>query len=84
MASLDSVRQKISWAEVHLKSLEIEVGRYFRKNPAKMVMQPDLQSDDTARRLEVKIPVSPEICFLIGDFLQTLRSSLDYLVHQNL
>jgi hypothetical protein len=62
----ESVRSKIIRANDHFKSLNDESIQYLRSNPAKVIAQPK--------------PVPLRISLIVGDALQNLRSSLDYLV----
>ena len=80
MASLDSVRQKILRAADHAKSLELELDGYFKTNPGKMVMEPESDPNNPTFTLQAKAPMPARLGMVIGDCLQNLRSSLDYLV----
>ena len=80
MASLDSVKNKVIWANKHLKALEYESVRYFSRDPGQVVSERETHSGRILLRFREKIPVSPEIPLIIGDVFQNLRSSLDYLV----
>jgi hypothetical protein len=80
MVSLDSVKQKIVWAHKHLKALEDESLRYFSLNPGEVVTEEEPHSGRIRLRFKEKISVPPEIPLIIGDVVQNLRSSLDYLV----
>ena len=66
---------------MHLKVCEAEAIRYFAQQPGEVVT--DTDSDPNGRILlnfRAKIPVPDDISMIIGDALQNLRSSLDYLV----
>lgn len=80
MASLDSVKLKIFRAAVHYKELEGEFEKYFQTNPAKIVRQEQGTPDQYIGRVEPKAPIPSRFPLIIGDCLQNLRSSLDYLV----
>lgn len=80
MASLDSVRYKIFRAATHLKELEAELHGYFETNPTKVVRQPDGDPDRFIGKLETSAPIPARLPIIIGDCLQNMRSSLDYLV----
>lgn len=80
MASLDSVRQKIFRAILHAQSLETELHRYFDSDPAHMVRDKDSPDDAPTFTLKPKGPMPARFGLIIGDCLQNLRSSLDYLV----
>ena len=80
MASLDSVHQKIFRAALHAKSLEPELEGYFKTNPGKMMAKPDSPTNAVMFQFVPKDPVPARFGLIIGDCLQNLRSSLDYLV----
>ncbi len=80
MASLDSVKLKIFRAAVHYKELEGEFEKYFQTNPAKVVRQQEGTPDQYIGKVEPKAPIPARFPLIIGDCLQNLRSSLDYLV----
>ncbi len=76
MASLDSVRFKIDWAYQHIKALEIELSRHFHGEP-----RGEIEVDTIIGSLSAEVtPIPSVVPLLIGDCLQNLRSSLDYLV----
>jgi len=80
MASLDSVQYKIYRAAEHIKSLEPELQQYFESNPGKMVREPNTPADEVVFTFKPKAPLPARFGLIIGDCLQNLRSSLDYLV----
>ena len=80
IASLNFVRQKILWSAQHLKSLEAESILYFKDEPGEVVAEEEPQSGRIICRFNARIPIPDHIPLIIGDALQNLRSSLDYLV----
>ena len=81
MASLKPALQKIGRAYLHLKVCEAECIRYFEQNPGEVVG--DCDSDPNGRvvlNFKTRVPVPDDIPMIIGDALQNLRSTLDYLV----
>jgi len=80
MASLDPVRQKLFRAVEHFKELDHAFQKYFQTNPAKVVSQPESTSDRYFGKVEAKGPIPARLPLIVGDCLQNLRSSLDYLV----
>ena len=80
MASLDSVKLKVFRAAIHYKELEVEFEKYFQTNPAKVVRQQEGTPDQYIGKVEPKGPIPTRLPLIIGDCLQNLRSSLDYLV----
>jgi len=81
-ASLYSVETKIIWAGKHFQRLEAEAQRYFQNNPGEVVMEQDLQTNRPVPSFRSKTPIPPEISLIVGDIVQNLRSSLDYLVRE--
>jgi len=80
MASLKSVEYKIFHAAQHIKSLEPELLKYFESNPGRMVQEPHTSDDEAFFTFQPQGPVPARFGLIIGDCLQNLRSSLDYLV----
>jgi len=80
MASLDSVRLKIRHTESHLEILKSEIKRYFDTGPCEVVPDANSSKDRPTFSLQLKTPISAKLGLIVGDCLQNLRSSLDYLV----
>lgn len=80
MASLDSVNYKITQAVFHFKELERELQGYFETNPGKVVRQPGGDPCEFVGKFQARGPIPARFPLIIGDCLQNLRSSLDYLV----
>lgn len=76
----DSVCCKLYRAKKHLEELQTETERYFKTNPAKVVREQDSSPDEFVGKIVASIPIPKRIPLIIGDALQNLRSSLDYLV----
>jgi hypothetical protein len=76
----DSVQCKLYRAKEHLDELNVETQRYLQSNPAKMVRQQEGSPDEFIGKVVAGGPIPKRIPLIIGDFLQNLRSSLDYLV----
>jgi hypothetical protein len=77
---MEAVRQKIARSREHLKSVETEIKGYFEKEPCRVVAEFDTNSNRVVGRFVVTLPVPDSIPIILGDALQNLRSSLDYLV----
>lgn len=80
MASLEAVQAKVAWAEKQRKCLEAEAVQFLTGEGSNILT---LSCDSTDRIATIsgerqRIPFS--LPLLIGDCLQSLRSSLDYLV----
>jgi hypothetical protein len=75
-----SVRYKIARALHHLQEFQTESQRYFQTNPGKVVRQPEGKPDEFIGKIETDGPLPARFPLIIGDFLQNLRSSLDYLI----
>jgi hypothetical protein len=80
MASLDSVEYKVFRAAEHIKGFGTELERYFKSNPGHMVREPNTPDDQVIFTFQPKGPIPARFGLIIGDCLQNLRSSLDYLV----
>jgi len=77
----ESILLKIGWAKKHAALLETEMTGYFQGYPCHVVSEVD-PNDETCMisRLEITKPMPPDFALIIGDCLQNLRTSLDYLV----
>jgi hypothetical protein len=80
MALPDSVQCKLYRAKEHLDQLHVETDRYLRSNPAKLVRQREGSPNEYIGKVVTDTPVPKRIPLIVGDFLQNLRSALDYLV----
>src|SRR5437667_236703 len=80
MALLDSVTQKIFRAAMHIQELGTELQRYFQTNPGKMVREANTPDDVAVFTFQTKGPIPARFGLIVGDCLQNLRSSLDYLI----
>jgi hypothetical protein len=80
MAIPDSEHCKLFRAKEHLDGIQVETQRYYQANPAKVVRQQKGSPDEFIGRVVTNAPIPKRIPLIIGDFLQNLRSSLDYLV----
>jgi len=76
----DSVHWKLVRAQEHLQELQTQVRRFYQKNPAKVVRQPDGSPDEFIGKVVSGVTIPGKIPMIIGDFLTNVRSSLDYLV----
>ena len=80
MASLDSVRHKIFRAQTHFAELQTEMRGYFHTNPGKVVREAKGEPNEYIGTFQAGGPIPARLPIIIGDCLQNLRSSLDYLV----
>ena len=80
MASLDSVRQKIYRAKEHWDELYDEVQRYYESDPGTLVPAFESTRGNELFIFKEKKLVPAKIALILGDALQCLRSSLDYLI----
>ena len=80
MASLENVRRKISHAKLHLERIKAEAARYHQANVSEFVPEANSPPNQTTFRVKPKIPIPDNIGLFVGDCLQNLRTSLDYLV----
>src|SRR5271168_4658593 len=73
----ESVRYKLRWAERHHDALKVARDQYFDAAEGKIWANP------TGHAIAVMAPDLPwEIPYIVGDCLQNLRSSLDYLARE--
>jgi hypothetical protein len=80
MASLDSVRQKICHAKSHLDLVKSEVQRYLDANQSDFVPDTNGGQNQPTFIVKPKTPIPGIIGLIVGDCLQNLRTSLDYLI----
>ena len=80
MALPGPLQFKVFRAYEHFEALSAEVQRYFKSEPAKLVGKHDPATNQPAVFLETVKPIPGRIAHIIGDMVQNLRSSLDYLV----
>jgi len=80
MTVADPVIYKIIRAQEHLQALETDLGEYFKKHPAKVVRQHEGSPDEYHGRVVADVAIPMRLQLILGDFLQNLRSALDYLV----
>lgn len=66
----------------HLKELEAVVGQYYRKKPARIVRQAEGSPNEYIGKIVADQPIPARIPIIIGDCIQNLHSSLDYLVRE--
>ena len=78
----ESVTDKIFRSKEHLDTLGLELGRYFKTNPGKIVRQAEGEPDQYIGKFELNSPLPRQFLMIIGDAIQYLRSSLDYLVRE--
>jgi hypothetical protein len=79
---IDSARNKIVRAGEHFQSLQSELQRYFQSHPGKIVRETGSDPNQYIANVETIKPIPTRVQFIIGDCLQNLRSSLDYLVRE--
>ena len=77
---MDAVRQKIARSAEHFKAAEAEIQRYFDDKPGHVETETESNTNRIVVRFVVDKPVPPSFCIAVGDGLQNLRSSLDYLI----
>jgi hypothetical protein len=77
MASMDSVHQKFYRTKIHFEELNRELKVYYESSPASFIVD---QDNPTRGIFKETQPVPARIGLIAGDCLQSMRSSLDYLV----
>jgi len=75
-----SVLWKVYRAKTHFAELQTEVHRYFETNPGKVVREVGGNPDEYVGNFQPDGPVPGRVSIIMGDCIQNLRSSLDYLV----
>jgi hypothetical protein len=80
MAVPETVVHKIIRAHEHLQALEEEMAAYYKTHPAKVVQQQEGSPNEYIARVVTDDPIPAKLPVILGDFIQNLRSSLDYLV----
>jgi hypothetical protein len=80
MPTPESVQLKLHRAIVHRETLIFELNGYYALNPSRIVRHPDSKPGHAIGIMETHIPVPKRISLIAGDFLQNIRSTLDYLV----
>jgi hypothetical protein len=80
MAIPDSVKSKLVRAQGHLDALQAETATYYKTHPAKVVRKLEGSPEEFIGEVVADFPIPTRLSLIIGDFLQNLRSSLDYLV----
>jgi hypothetical protein len=80
MASQDAVRCKIYRAKEHWDELWDELTKYYKSDPGDLFPADGSTPKNPVFVFREKRPVPAKIAFVLGDALQCLRSSLDYLV----
>ena len=80
MASLDSVRHKIGHAKLHLDLVRSEIRGYLDANPSEFVPDANSPANQLMVTVKPKAPIPDKIGLIVGDCLQNLRTSLDYLI----
>jgi hypothetical protein len=76
----DSVEYKFYRSVLHLKEFTVELEKYVQTNPCGMMREPNSPADNPTFVFRVRNPIPARFGLIVGDFLQNLRSTLDYLV----
>jgi len=80
MASLESVRNKHNRARSLFDEYNREVVAYYKTEPGEFYIHPDSTETHHMWAYRTREPIPPQFALIAGDFLQCLRSCLDYLV----
>jgi hypothetical protein len=80
---LTSCARKLDRAVAHFRSLHSMAGKYI-SDEEPFIYHPkiDMQHSRYVVRVEVDVPIPPELSLIAGDFIQNLRAALDHLVWQ--
>ena len=76
---LEGARLKVSRAQEHLNSLQVEIGVYLEKHPPDIVTK---ANPDNTWTHAVKVIASPPVrlSIIVGDCVTSARAALDYIV----
>jgi hypothetical protein len=85
MGRIENINSKFNWARQHFQILNAEIAEYLKINPCKFVSKGKVSEDENGRRwisgtFEAIEPIPEALPLIIGDCLQNLRSTLDFLV----
>jgi hypothetical protein len=80
MALPQNVQWKFYHAVSHFNALREQLERYYQTNPCKIVRQPNSPSNAPLYDIVASEEIPARFGLIAGDFLQNLRSTLDYLV----
>jgi hypothetical protein len=78
----EQIQWKIYRAKQHYDELKKELAEYFQDAPGKLVEAPESTPEKPILGFQLKGSVPARFALIAGDFLQNIRSSLDYLVWQ--
>jgi hypothetical protein len=78
----EQVRWKLYRAKQHYDELRKELVEYFENDPGELVEAPESTRGNQIFGYKLKGDVPARFGLIVGDFLQNMRSSLDYLVWQ--
>ena len=78
----EQVQWKLYRAKQHYDELKRELTQYFQNEIGHLVEAPESTSDKRVYVYDTKEQVPARFGLIAGDFLQNIRSSLDYLVWQ--
>lgn len=81
-AKLTSVYGKIERAKEHISELEAEIKRFIESRPYEVIPYEDSKSGDRVYVLRVHASLPLRCNSIVGDAIQNLRASFDYLVRQ--
>ena len=79
---LIGVHAKIERAKEHISELIVEVERFKKSNPYEVMPYKDAKTGDTVFVLHVHASLPLRCNSIVGDIVQNLRSSLEYLARQ--
>ena len=82
MASMDSVHQKMYRARHHYIELQDELVEYYTGVPGTFEEGPGSRPDNPAILFRENKPIPRKFALILGDALQCMRSSLDYLIFE--
>lgn len=78
----EQIQWKLYRAKRHFEEFEREASAWMNAGPGEMVFAPESTPQKTLYVYQSKKPVPARFGLIAGDFVQNLRSALDYLVWQ--
>lgn len=80
--SLDGPTLKVERAKEHIRNLESAIDRFLQSNPYEVICYQEPETNDRVFRVRILAQPPLRLSGIIGDIIQNLRSSLDYLAWQ--
>jgi hypothetical protein len=73
-------RERLEWAHKHLLDLMAVYNAFEQQDPYRIAVERDPKTGDYLQRLRITPPLPNDIPFRIGDFVHSLRATLDNMI----